>query len=161
MKLYFKQKFFSLRQRSEIYDEEGNAVFTALGEFLSLGRKMHLYDSSNTEVAFVQQRLLRLFERFSVYTDGQHIADIVKEFSFFKPRYRIEGLDWKIEGDLFSHDYTIQSGGDRIAYIHKRWMSFGDSYEIVIDSETDAVMVLAVIIAIDCVLDDSSSSASD
>ena len=46
MKLYFKQKFFSLRQRSEIYDEEGNVVFSALGEFLSLGRKMHLYDGT-------------------------------------------------------------------------------------------------------------------
>ena len=157
MKLYIKQKLFSLRQRTEVYDEQGNVMFSALGELISLGRKMHLYDSSNTEVAFVQQRLMRLLPRFSVYVDGQQIADIVKEFTFFKPRYRIEGLDWSIKGDFLAHDYTIQSDGGRIAYIHKRWMSWGDSYEIEITREADIVMALAVIIAIDCVLDDSQS----
>ena len=157
MKLYFKQKVFSFRQRSEIFDENGNVVFTALGELISLGRKMHIYDSSNNEVAFVQQRLMRLFPRFSVYTNGQYAADIVKEFSFFKPSYRIEGLDWKIDGNLFAHDYTVQSGGNVIASIHKRWMSWGDSYEINIAGEKDVIMALAVIIAIDCVLDASDS----
>ena len=157
MKMYFKQKAFSLRQRSEIFDEQGNVLFTALGELLSIGRKMHICDSSGTKVAFVQQRVLRLLPRFSVYIGEQHIADIVKEFTFFKPKYRIEGLDWSIQGDLFSHDYVIQSGGENIAAIHKRWMSWGDSYEIEIIRDSDAVMALAVIIAIDCVLDDSGS----
>ena len=66
MKLYFKQKVFSFRQRSEIFDENGNVVFTALGELISLGRKMHIYDSSSNEVAFVQQRLMRLFSEILV-----------------------------------------------------------------------------------------------
>ncbi|WP_173386898.1 hypothetical protein [Ruminococcus flavefaciens] len=43
MKLYFKQKVFSFRQRSEIYDEFGNVLFNAVGE-ISLARKMHIYD---------------------------------------------------------------------------------------------------------------------
>lgn len=161
MKLYYKQKIFTLRQRSEIFDEHGNVIFTALGELISLGRKMHIYDRNNSEVAFVQQRILRLLPRFSVYIGGQYTADIVKEFTFFKPRYRIEGLDWEISGDLFSHDYTINSGGDYIAYIHKRWMSWGDSYEIDIVNDNDVIMALAVITAIDCVLDASQSSSSN
>lgn len=159
MKLYFKQKVFTLRQRSDIFDELGNVILTAAGEIISIGRKMHVYDSSNNEVAFVQQRVLRLLPRFSVFIGGQYTADIVKEFTFFKPSYRIEGLDWKIEGDIFSHDYVIRSGGEFIAYIHKRWMSWGDSYEIDIVNDSNTVMALAVIIAIDCVLDESQSSS--
>lgn len=158
MKLYFKQKVFTLRQRSNIFDRYGNVLFTAKAEIISLGRKMHIYDDMNNEVAFVQQRLLRLLPRFSVYTDGQHIADIVREFTLLKPRYHIEGLDWQINGDFFAHDYSISGAGRHIASIHKRWMSWGDSYEIDIADGQDIIMVLAVIIAIDCVIDQSQNS---
>ena len=158
MKFYFKQKVFTFRQRSEIFDEHGNAVFTAVGEVFSLGRRMHIYDDTNNEVAFIQQRLLRLLPRFSVYIGGQYIADIVKEFTLLKPRYYIEGIDWQINGDFFEHDYSISCGGQYIASIHKRWMSWGDSYEIDIAYDRDIVMALAVIIAIDCVIDQSQNS---
>ena len=158
MKLYFKQKVFTLRQRSNIFDEHGNILFSAVGEIISLGRKMHIYDNMNNEVAFVQQRLLRLLPRFSVYIEGQYICDIVKEFTLLKPRYYIEGLDWQICGDFFAHDYSISCGGQYIASIHKRWMSWGDSYEIDIAYDRDIVMALAVIIAIDCVIDQSQNN---
>ena len=158
MKLYFKQKVFTLRQRSDIFDEHGNIIFTAAGEIISFGRKMHIYDNMNNEVAFVQQRLLRLLPRFSVYIEGRYICDIVKEFTLLKPRYFIEGLDWQISGDFFAHDYSISCGGQYIASIHKRWMSWGDSYEVDIAYDRDIVMALAVIIAIDCVIDQSQNS---
>ncbi len=157
MRLYFRQKVFSLTQRSDIFDELGNIVFTAQGEFLSLGRKMHIYDANNFEVGFVQQKLLHLMPRFSVYINGQYIADIVKEFTLFKQNYRIEGLSWKIDGDIFAHDYRITCGGQYIASIHKRWMTWGDSFEIDIAHEQDTIMALAVIIAIDCVIDNSQN----
>lgn len=160
MKLYFKQKVFSLRQRTAITDQYGNLMFTAVGEIISLGRKMHIFDDSNNEVAFVQQRLLKLLPRFSVYINGEHIGDIVKEFTFLKPSYTVEELGWTIKGDYFAHDYSIFCGGQYIASIHKHWMSWGDSFEIDIADNRDIVMALAVIIAIDCVIDNSQNSSN-
>ena len=157
MRLYFRQKVFSLTQRSDIFDELGNIVFTAQGEFLSIGRKMHIYDANNFEVGFVQQKLLHLMPRFSVYINGQYMADVVKEFTFFSQNYRVEGLGWHIDGDIFAHDYRITCGGQYIASIHKHWMTWGDSFEIDIAYEQDTVMALAVIIAIDCVIDQSQN----
>ena len=156
MKLYFKQKIFSLRQRSEIMDEFGNVLFKAVGE-ISIGRRMHIYDNMDNELAFIQQRLLRLMPRFSVYMGGNHVADIVKNFTLFSQDYRIEGLGWSVNGDWLAHDYTIKSGGRYIASIHKHWMSWGDSFEVDIADGEDYVMVLAVIIAIDCVIDNSQN----
>ncbi|WP_295084333.1 LURP-one-related family protein [Ruminococcus sp.] len=158
MRLYFKQKVFSFRQRSEIFDESGNVMFTAVGEILSLGRKMHILDDMNNEIAFVQQRLLRLLPRFSVYIGGQFIGDVVKQFTLLKPHYTIDELGWQISGDFFEHDYSISCGGNYIASIHKRWMSWGDSFEIDVAKDQDIVMALAVIIAIDCVIDQSQNS---
>ena len=157
MKLYFKQKVFSFKQRTDIFNEFGNVLFTAEGELFSLGRRMHIYDQNRFEVGFVQQRLLHIMPRFSVYINGQYIADVVREFTFFKNNYRIEGLNWKIDGDFFAHDYRITCGGQYIASIHKHWMTWGDSFEIDIAYEQDTIMALAVIIAIDCVIDQSNN----
>ena len=157
MKLYFKQRVFSFKQRTDIFDEFGNVLFTAEGELFSLGRRMHIYDQNRFEVGFVQQRLLHLMPRFSVYINGQYIADVVREFTFFKNNYRIEGLNWQIDGDLFAHDYRITCGGQYIASIHKHWMTWGDSFEIDIAYEQDTIMALAVIIAIDYVIDQSNN----
>jgi uncharacterized protein YxjI len=158
MKLYFKQKVFSFRQRSEIFDEFGNVLFTAEGEIFSLGRKMHIYDMNHYEVGFVQQRLLNFMPRFSVYINGQYIADISKKFTLFRQAYIIDGLNWEIDGDFLAHDYRITCSGQYIASIHKHWMTWGDSFEIDIAYEQDTIMALAVIIAIDCVIDNSQSS---
>ena len=157
MKLYFKQRVFSFKQRTDIFDEFGNVLFTAEGELFSLGRRMHIYDQNSYEVGFVQQRLLHLMPRFSVYINGQYIADVVKEFTFFKQNYCVDGLNWQIDGDFFAHDYRISCGGQYIASIHKHWMTWGDSFEIDIAYEQDTIMALAVIIAIDCVIDQSNN----
>ena len=157
MKLYFKQKFFTLKERSYIYDVHGNVMFTAAAEMFSIGRKVHIYDSSDNEVAFVQQRLMRMLPRFSVYIGGRYIADIVKEIAVLKQRYNVEGLNWQVNGDLFAHNYSISAGGQYIASIHKRWISWTDSFEIDIANGQDTVMVLAVIIAIDCVIDQAEN----
>ena len=108
MKLYFKQKVFSFRQRSEIYDEFGNVLFNAVGE-ISLARKMHIYDRTGNEVAYVERKLLRLLPRFSIYVMGQYVTDIVKEFTFFKPSYVFERIGWRVDGEIFSHDYRVFS----------------------------------------------------
>ncbi|MBR5683393.1 MAG: LURP-one-related family protein [Ruminococcus sp.] len=158
MKLYFKQRLFSFRQCTDIFDEHGNVMFTAEGEIFSLGRKMHIYDMDRCEVGFVQQKLLHFMPRFSVFINGQYMADVVKEFTLFSQNYCVEGLGWHIDGNVFAHDYRITCGGSYIASIHKHWMSWGDSYEIDIAYEQDIVMALAVIIAIDCVIDQAQVS---
>jgi len=158
MKLYFKQKAFSLSQSTTVTDEFGNVMFTGKSEILSIGRKMHIYDDMNNEVAFIQQKLLTLMPRFSVFLGDEHIADVVKEFHLFKQDYRVEGLNWTIDGDYMAHDYTIRYGGRYLASIHKKWMAWGDSFEVDIANDRDILMVVAVIVAIDCVIDNSQSS---
>lgn len=160
MNLYFKQRVFSFGQKADIYNERGEVVYTCESEIFTIGRKTHLYDHMGNEVAFIQQQLFSFTPRFYVSMQGRPVAEIVKEFTFFRQSYRIEGPDWKIEGDFFAHDYEIVDQGRYIATIHKKWMSFGDCFEVSIDSKQNADMVLAVVIAIDCVLDAADSNNS-
>ena len=84
------------------------------GEVFTLGKKLHVYDTNEEEVALVQQKLLSIMPRFYVFVNGEKTAEILKEFSFLKPRYHIFGKNWTVEGDFLAHDYTIMEQGNEI-----------------------------------------------
>ena len=160
MKLYMKQKVFSWKDRFTIKDETGADRYTIEGEFFTIGKKLHVFDRNHNEVAFVQQKVLTFLPRFFVYRNGQQVAEIVKRFTFFRPRYEIAGLGWEVNGSFWEHDYTITKNGREIVSIHKVWMSWGDSYELNIVNGEDEVLTLAVVLAIDAVMDDNSAAAA-
>ena len=90
---------------------------------------------------------------FIVSIGGQDIAEIVKEFTFFKPKYRIDGLGWEIDGDFWDHEYEIKKNGRTIVSLSKEWFTWGDCYELDIENPEDEIVALAVVLAIDCVLE--------
>ena len=49
MKLYIKQKVFSFRDKFHIFDENGEVKYTATGEILTLGKKLHVTDAYDRE----------------------------------------------------------------------------------------------------------------
>ena len=52
MKLYIKEKVFSWTDRFTVRDEQGNDKYYVEGEFFSWGKKLHVYDLHDREVAF-------------------------------------------------------------------------------------------------------------
>ena len=151
MKLYMKEKVFSWNERFTIKDENGWDKYFVEGEFLSLGKKLHLLNINGEEVAFIQQRLLTLMPRFSVSVAGREIAEIRKEFTFFFQRYIIDGLGWEVDGSVWEHRYEIRKNRRLIVRIDKEWFTWGDSYVLEIADPADEILALAVVLTIDCV----------
>ena len=160
MKLYIRQKIFSWVDQFAVKDESGADKYFVEGEFFSWGKKLHVSDRSNNEVAFIQQKVFSLLPKFFVYIGDSEVAEIVKEFTFLRPKYSIDGLGWEINGSFMAHDYEIIKQGHPIVTIHKEWMTWGDCYEIDIASEQDEIVALAVVLAIDCVMEAESSGVS-
>ena len=156
MKLYMKQRVFSWRDRFAVKDFNGEDRYYVEGELFSWGKKLHVYDMRGNEVAFIQQKLFTLLPRYFVYVGGIQVAEIVKEFTFFFPRYSIEGLGWNIEGDFMAHDYVITQGGRSIVTIRKEWMAWGDAYELDIADSGNEILALAVVLTIDAVMESRS-----
>ncbi len=152
MKLYIKQKIFSWNDKFSVYNEVGEERYFVEGELFSWGKKLHVYDHARGEAAFIRQELFTLLPKFIVSIGGQDIAEIVKEFTFFKPKYRIDGLGWEIDGDFWDHDYDIKKNGRTIVSLSKEWFTWGDCYELDIENPEDEIVALAVVLAIDCVL---------
>ncbi len=153
MKLLLNEQFFTWNDRFAVQDENGDDRYTVEGEFFSWGKKLHVCDLSGREVAYIEQKLLTLRPRYLVYAGGTLIGEVVKEFSFFAPRYTVEGADWDVEGDFTAHDYAVFRAGAPVATITKEWFTFGDRYVIDIREPSDEIQALALVLAIDCVME--------
>ena len=158
MKLYIKQKVFSWGDKFTVVDEQGNPRYYVQGEVLTLGKKLHVYDAQNNERIYIQQKLLSFLPRYYIFIDGQEVAEVTKEFTFFTPSYFVSGMGWNVSGDFFAHDYEVTSRSNPIARISKAWFTWGDSYVLDILHPADELPALAVMLAIDCAVAQQQSS---
>lgn len=158
MKLYMKQKVFSWSNRFIVWDEAGAECYRVEGEVFTLGHKLHIYDAvTGEEVAYIAEELMHWMHTFAVWQNEKLVTRIVQKFTWFRPRYILEGTDWEIEGDVWSHDYCITAGGRDVAAIRKEWFTWGDSYCLEADRADDALIALCIALTVDCVLARQSS----
>ena len=152
-----REKVFSWSDQFAVKDELGNDRYLIKGEIFSLGKKLHILDMLGREIASIKQELLTFMPCYHVWVGGADVAQIVNELTFLRPKYEIARLGWEINGDLWEHWYQILCGGHPIVSIQKAWMMWGDTYELDIVDPKDELMALAVVLAIDCVLEDNDS----
>lgn len=161
MKLYMKQKMFSLRGDFAIYDANQVSVYKVEGKLMALARQLRLLDSATgEELALVKQQLFSLMPRMHVFFQDEQIATISKKFTFLKPSYEISEIGWSIEGDYWAHDYTIyDANGQVVADLNKKMFSWSDTFEInIVQEDIEPAMVVAVVLAIDAAMDASNNS---
>ena len=101
MKLYIRQKVFSWVDRFTVKNESGTDKYFVGGELFSWGKKLHVTDIYGNEAAFIQQKIFSFLPKFFVFIDGRQVAEITKKFTFLRPRYSIEGLDWGNQRQLY------------------------------------------------------------
>lgn len=149
MKLLFKQRFFSWFDSYDIFDEDGNTVFTVKGQ-LSWGHRLVIFDAWDNELATVQQRVLTFLPKFELYQNGQCVGCISKEFSFFQPRYNIDFNGWHVEGNFMEWDYTIYAPSSQVvATVSKELWNWTDTYVIDVQDPDDSLCALMLVLAID------------
>lgn len=154
MRLYIKQKVFSLTQKTVIKDDAGYDRYYAQAELISVGRKMHVYNAAGNEVALIKQKVFTLLPKFEILINGMVVAEVMKKFTFFSPSYILTGVNWSIKGEFTQHSYEITDNyNNTVVWVKKAWFSWGDSYEVNILRDSDAVLAIAIVLAIDCVLD--------
>ncbi len=149
MKLRFRQRFFSWFDSYDIYSEAGETVYTVKGE-LSWGHLLRIYDARGEELGAVKEQVMTWLPKFEMYLGDRYIGCIRKEFSFFRPRFRVDCNGWQVEGDWFEWDYRIvNAAGQSIASVSKELWNWTDTYVIDVVQPQDALCVLMLVLAID------------
>ena len=149
MRLLFKQRIFSWFDSYDIYNEQGDPVYVVKGQ-LSWGHCLKIFDPYGNEVGTVKERVLTFMPKFEVYLGQRYLGCIVKELTFFKPKYDIEYNGWHIDGDFWEWDYRITDrNGVPVAVISKELFHWSDTYVIDVRNPQDALTALMFVLAID------------
>ena len=154
MKYYVKQKVFSLKDKFFIKDFDQNDVYKVEGKFMSISNKLQLLDMNDEEVLNTKKKLFKIFPLYEVFTPGgELLASIQKKFGI-KPKFNVEmgNTELRVEGSFFAHSFGIYKEERVIASIEKKVFSFGDSYEIDIEDESNLELLLFIVIIIDQVI---------
>ena len=148
MRLNFKQRFFSWLDSYDIYDDDGNTVFTVEGK-LSWGHCLHVMDAYGNHIGTLQEKIFTFLPQFEIYINDSYVGCIRKEFTFFKPQFTIDCSGWQVDGQWMEWDYTITDGARCVATISKELFHWTDTYIIDVADPRDALGALLVVLAID------------
>ena len=158
MKLYIKQKVFTLAEKFAIKDGLGYDKYFVEAKFMSIPKQFLIYDTDGNTVATIEKKFFSIPQKYTVEINEVAVAQIIKNITLFKPSFSVSGPNWEIKGDIFAHDYTFYNGETVIAKISKEWISWGDSYAIDYANPNDEILTLACVIAIDESISDSNNS---
>ncbi len=162
MKLYIKQRVFSLGDKYDVYDSQENIVFNVESELFTIGAKLHLYNTQGQELFYIKRSFTLFLADYEIYQENNVIARISQEFSFFHAKLNVESMmgEFEINGDFMSMDYQIIRNGQYFGGVYKKWLSWGDSYELDIPENQNAGFFCALVIAIDNCLHNESKHNS-
>ena len=157
--IYKQQKVFSIRENFSYFDINQNLVFTARGSFFGFPKRYHLFSGAGQQpIIEVTRPAFAMMPRFLIkdLTSGRMIGKVKKRFRFFgRPRFDVFSADggvYRIEGSFWAHNFKIFDPlGRQIIDVQKKVISWGDTYEIMIDDRFVPVPVaMALVLAIDC-----------
>jgi uncharacterized protein YxjI len=157
MRYIIRERMFRLGEDSEITDQAGQAVLHVDGKVLSLHNRLILRDPAGREAGQVSRKLAALRPTYQITIDGKDVAEVHKRlFAVFGERFTIDvrdGDEMAIDGDLFSHEFTIDRDGQTVATISKRWLSVTDSYVVDVAAGQNDLLILASVLALDLAMD--------
>ncbi|HPL81087.1 MAG TPA: LURP-one-related family protein [Anaerolineaceae bacterium] len=155
--LYIQQKVFKILDHYPITDENGQTIYQVDQEFNPLGHTVHVSAPNGNHLFTVDRVVLTLLPKFVVtFANGKEIS-IQSNFSLLYRDIDIdpENLGLNVMGDFWEHEYTLTQRGNKVGSISKEWLTLADNYRLDIFDESLQDLFVAVVIAIDCLLDES------
>jgi uncharacterized protein YxjI len=152
-----RERLFRLGEDSDITDGAGQPVLHVDGKVLSLHNRLILRDPAGHETGQVHRKLAALRPTCQITIDSKDVAEVRRHLlTPFGERFTIgvHGAgDMDVEGDLFSHEFTIERDGHTVATISKRWLSMTASYAVDVAPGEDDLLILASVLALDLAID--------
>ncbi len=156
MRLLFKQRFTFGFDSYDIYNEQGDTVFTIKSRF-SFGRKLEIYDRGGNHVGTLTGKVFCFRPTYEMYIEERFVGTIQKKFTFFKPEFEVDCNGWTVNGSWWEFDYSIiDQRNTQIANIQKEF-GWTDTYVLDIYNDANALAVLMIVIAIDVEKDDRNN----
>lgn len=152
MQLLIKQRIFSWGHSYDVYDESEQARYFVKGKVFSIGHQIHVFNKqTGEEVGAIKQKLLTFMPKFEIIIGGRVVGTISREFTFLRPKYRVDFRDWEVDGDFMGWNYVARRGDYEVLRVTKELLAWSDTYAIHYTNPADEVPALLLVLAIDAV----------
>ncbi|RLL42663.1 hypothetical protein D8M04_13985 [Oceanobacillus piezotolerans] len=158
--LYLKQKVFSLSGKFTVKDKDEKDVYYVEGSFMRIPKTFTIMNTAGDKVALITKKMFSFLPKFLVEVNGQDVLTIKKELSFLKARYTIDAAGMEVHGNWWDMDFQVYQDGENVGEVSKEWLSWGDSYKIQVLKEEMETVMIALVVAIDCVKADQAAASS-
>jgi len=108
MKLYIRAKRFSMRETLIVRDEKDDPIYEIKSEWLSFGRKVHIYDQNNEEAASIEEKKLGFKPQYGIYQLDTKVAEVKKDEKMMGSDFEINKINWRITGDVEDNEFKIK-----------------------------------------------------
>ncbi len=155
-KYQMHEKLLSIGDDYWIENESGERAFKVDGKAVRIRDTFVLEDAAGQEVAKIQERKLSIRDTMKIERAGGD-ATVRKALIGIRDRFKIEvegGADLTAHGSLVDHEYTIESDGDEVASVSKKWFRVRESYGVEIEPGQDDALILAITVCVDAMTHD-------
>lgn len=146
-----REKLLDIGDDYWIENSEGHRAFKVDGKAVRLRQTFILEDPSGAEVAKIQERKLTVRDTMKIERAGGD-ATVRKALVGFRDRFKIDvdgGPDLTAHGNILDHEYEIDSDGDTVATVSKKWFRVRETYGIEIQPGQDVALILAITVCVD------------
>ena len=156
MKVYIKNKFWSIGGGSSVVNENKEPVFNVKGRVFSITRVKYVCDLQGNRLFKIRNKWFNWFiHKAYIYDANKNKIATVKDKWFnFNNQYFIMGYkdEIKIDGKFFSLSSQILRNGEVMGKIKRQFTIINDAFELEAKEE-DIPFLIALVIAIDNITD--------
>ena len=154
MLLHTRARIMSIHDKVQVLDEADEVVYSAESKVLSIHHATTVRDAQGREVAKITQKPISLHETHDIeMATGEKIELRTELFHVMQDVIDLEGLGWRLHGDILEHDYEIlDQRGQTIASAHHKWVSVHDVYYIDVMDESQMDKIVCVYLALEQII---------
>ena len=149
-----RQKIVSIGDDFWIENDRGERAYKVDGKALRVRDTLILEDASGRELFKIQAKVVRVRDTMDIEdANGATVATVKKALiTPLRERWDVDvknGAGLAVQGNVVDHEYTIESDGQKVAEVSKRWFRVADTYGVEVSDDVDPALVLAVTVVID------------
>jgi uncharacterized protein YxjI len=157
--VYLKQKVFAIRDEFKVYDENQSVRYEARGKFISFNSQRDIFQAGQaTPIYTMKQKIFAFAPTYFLYDQNKvQVAKMAQQlFTFFGTRFNliIGEKKYELTGDFFGYQYAIRDDQGLVVQISKKFLSWGDTYQIAIADSFSEPLAVGVVLMIDDFIDD-------
>ena len=143
LELIIRNKFFSIKGKSKVYDLDGKPYLEVDGKLLTFTAKKFVNDLEGNNIYVVRNKFWHfLFKSALIYNkEGKKVAQVKRKFAL-KSKFNVFGTEenYRIDGNLIGWTFSIYRNDEVVARV-QRHLNLVDEFQLTVYDEKGNIVI--------------------